>query len=276
MTCQLNTLGSGVATAYTWRVARLTPAVVRTLDILELFVAGEPELTAPEIVARTGFPRTSVHELLKTLVAREYLQRDDRTGTYRLGVHALHLGNAYSAQFDLLSAANLVVRSVAERSGETVSVAVRDGTDVLFLAKVEGRHVMRLPSAIGRRLHAHVTGLGKALLAALSEQEVRELYAGVRELPALTPHSIRRLDALDVELAEVRARDGIAFEVEESTPNIRCVAAPVRDVTGQVVAAFSVSLPIARWPQQPVEYWVDLARGGADELSRQLGYRAAA
>ena len=252
---------------------RLTPAVLRTLDILELFVDGGPELTAPEIAQRTGFPRTSVHELLATLVARDYLQRDARTGAFRLGVRALHLGNAYSARFDLLGAANTVAREIVERSGETASVAVREGAEVLYLAKVEGRDTLRLPSSIGRRLPAHVTGLGKALLAPLSAQQLRDLYPDPGDLPALTARSIRTLDALEAELAEVRARGGIAFEAEESSVGTRCAAAPVRDALGDVVAAISVSVPVARWEQKPVEHWIDLVRGGAADLSEELGYR---
>ncbi|WP_166866731.1 IclR family transcriptional regulator [Salinibacterium sp. ZJ70] len=255
-------------------MARLTPAVMRTFDILELFVDGPAELTAAEIGARTGFPRTSIHELLATLVEREYLVRDPRTGGYRLGVKVLHLGNAYSAQFDLLGAASSAARALAERSGETVSVAVREGSDVLYLAKVEGRDTLRLPSSIGQRLPAHVTGLGKALLASLPRETVRALYPDPDSLPALTPRSIRTLDELERHLDETRDRGGVAFEVEESAADMRCVAAPVRAADASVAAAISISVPLARWAQHPDEHWIALATEAAGELSAQLGYRA--
>ncbi len=247
---------------------------MRTFDILELFIDGPAELTAAEIGTRTGFPRTSIHELLATLVEREYLVRDSRTGGYRLGAKVLHLGNAYSAQFDLLGAANMAARTLAERSGETVSVAVREGSDVLYLAKVEGRDTLRLPSSIGQRLPAHVTGLGKALLAALAPDAVRDLYPEPDSLPALTAHSIRTLDELERHLDATRARGGVAFEVEESAADMRCVAAPVRAADGSVAAAISISVPLARWAQRPDEHWIDLVTEAAAELSGQLGYRA--
>lgn len=252
-------------------MARLTPAVIRTLDILELFLDDGTPLSAPDVVRLTGIPRTSVHELLGTLVARDYLQRDERTGTYRLGVRLLHLGNAYSSRFDMLTAANAVARELATRSGETVSVALREGAEVFYLAKVEGRDNLRLPSSIGQRLPASVTGLGKALLSELPEHKLRELYPDPGNLPALTEHSIRSLDVLEAELAKVR-EEGVAFEREESTPGLRCAAAPVRDASGAIAAAISVSVPVARWEQEPREHWVGLVQQGAAEFSAQLGY----
>lgn len=246
---------------------------MRTLDILELFVDGRAELTGAEIAQLTGIPRTSVHELLATLVEREYLVRDARTGAYRLGVRTLHLGNAYSAQFDLLGTANQAARSLAERIGETASVAVREASDVLYLAKVEGRDTLRLPSSIGQRLPAHLTALGKALLAALPDDAVRALYPEPESLPALTEHSIRTVDGLLEHLEAARARDGVAFEVEESALGMRCVAAPVHGADGSVAAAISVSVPLARWAQHPDEHWVGIAREAAADLSAQLGHR---
>lgn len=257
-------------------MARLTPAVMRTFDILELFVTDGPELAVADILARTEVPRTSLHELLATMVARDYLQRDERTGLYRLGVGNLHLGNAYSSRFDLLAAANTVARDLVDRSGETVSVAVREGANVFYLAKVDGRDSLRLPSSIGQRLPAHLTGLGKALLATLPADALRELYPHPNDLPVLTAHSIRTLADLEADLEDVRARGGVAFESEESTPNLRCAAAPVRDATGVVIAAISVSVPLARWDQSGEAHWVQLALSGAAQLSEQLGYRAPA
>ena len=252
-------------------MARLTPAVLRTLDILELFLDDSASLSAPDVVRRTGLPRTSVHELLATLVAREYLQKDEATGTFRLGVRLLQLGNAYSARFDMLSTANDVARDLAARSGETVSVALLEGGDVFYLAKVESQDNLRLPSSIGQRLPANVTGLGKALLAYASPQSLASRFNDSDNLPRMTEHSIGSLADLEVELARVREQ-GVAFENEESTPMIRCAAAPVRDSSGAVVAAISVSLSKSRWDQHPEEHWVNLVRDGAAHFSALLGF----
>ncbi len=249
---------------------RLTPAVVRTLDILELFLEGDTALSAPEVVRLTGLPRTTVHELLSTLVARDYLQKDT-SGTFRLGVRLLQLGNAYSARFDMLAAANEAARELSSLSGETVSVALLEGADVFYLAKVEARDNLRLPSSIGQRLPANATGLGKVLLAYLSPDTLRGLFPDPDKLPALTPKSIRTLTELEPELARVR-ENGVGLEYEESTPGIMCVAAPVRDATGAVIAAISLSVPAVRWAQRPEHDWAELALHGAARLSSRVGY----
>ena len=173
---------------------RLTPAVLRTLDILELFLDDAEPLTAPEVARRTELPRSTVHELLATLVSRDYLRRDEATGTYALGVRLLQLGNAYSMRFDLLGAANEVARELSARTGETVSVALREGAEVLYLAKIEIREFTVGVSNIGQRLPANCTGLGKALLAAVPEAKLTGLYADPEHLPVMTEHSLSTLE----------------------------------------------------------------------------------
>lgn len=252
-------------------MARLTPAVMRTLDILELFLEAASPLTAPEVARKTGIPRTTVHELLTTLVAREYLVRDEPGTSYRLGVRFLHLGNAYASRFDLLSAANSVAREFADQSGETVNVAVREGANVFYLAKVQGRDNLRLPSSIGQRVPANVTALGKVLLSELPDDTLDALFPDAERLPALTERSITTLNALKSELRGVRER-GVAFEDRESAPDSRCAAAPVRDSAGEIIAAISVSVPVARWDQRPEGHWVQVVQRGAIQLSEQLGY----
>ncbi|PWB97788.1 IclR family transcriptional regulator [Salinibacterium hongtaonis] len=253
-------------------MARLTPAVVRTLDILELFLDGDAPLSAPDVVRLTGLPRTSVHELLATLVARDYLQKDE-SGAYRLGVRLLQLGNAYSSRFDMLTAANEAARELSARLGETVSVAVLEGADVFYLAKVEARDNLRLPSSIGHRLPANATGLGKAMLAYVSPPRLRELFPDASQLPVMTASSIRTLPELEEALAGVR-ESGVAFEREESTPDVSCVAAPVRDSSGAVVAAISLSVPTARFAQRAEDEWADEVRAAAEEFSARLGFAA--
>ena len=254
---------------------RLTPAVLRTLDILELFLDDAEPLTAPEVARRTELPRSTVHELLATLVSRDYLRRDEATGTYALGVRLLQLGNAYSMRFDLLGAANEVARELSARTGETVSVALREGAEVLYLAKIEIREFTVGVSNIGQRLPANCTGLGKALLAAVPETK-RGLYADPEHLPVMTERSLSTLERLEADLRGVRDRGGIAFEHEESQPGVCCAAAQVRGADGEVMAAISVSVPTVRWERQPESHWADLVRASAARLSEQLGHQAAA
>ena len=250
-------------------MARLTPALMRALDILELFVDEDARLNAAEVAAATTLPRSTVHELTTTLVARGYLERE-ADGSFGLGRAALHLGNAYTRQFDLLGVATDVARLTATRTGETCSVGVLQGADVFYLAKVEGEEAMVLASHVGRRVPAHCAGLGKAMLAFLRQDELRARLP--ERLVAFTDHTITTRDELETVLAKTRER-GWAIEREESGYNVACAAAPVRDVRGEVVAALSISVPLRRWDQYGEQHWGDLALEAAATLSTRIGHR---
>lgn len=251
-------------------VARLTPAVVRSLDVLELFLEARHGLTAPEVMQRTGLPRTTVHELLTTLAQRKYLRRDDRTATYHLGLSVFRLGNAFAERLDLHSVGLMVAQSVAEECDETVHVGILEGPDVVYVCKVDSTQSVRMVSRMGGRVPASCTAVGKALLAYVPEPERKKLLR--KGLAKLTPKSITEPHVLANQLDEIRA-SGIAFEAGESNPDVSCVAAPVRDHTGNVIAALSISVPDMRWVQRPREEWGALASAGAARLSSELGFQ---
>ncbi|WP_156723730.1 IclR family transcriptional regulator [Streptomyces apocyni] len=253
-------------------MGRLVPAVTRALDILELFLEGDGTLSAPEVTRRLQLPRTTVHELLTTLAARSYLVPvPEQPGRYRLGVRTYQLGSRYAEQLDLAAEGQRVAREVAETCDETVHVAILEDTDVIYIAKVDSTHAVRMVSAAGRRLPAHCTSVGKMLLAALPADEL-DARLGHNELAAMTPASITDPDALRTALAEIRTR-GIAVEHRESNPDVSCVAAPVRDSAGRVVAALSISVPMIRWNEEREGELAELAAKGAGDLSGRLGHR---
>ncbi|WP_314172418.1 IclR family transcriptional regulator [Streptomyces winkii] len=254
-------------------MGRLVPAVTRALDVLELFLDSEGTLSAPEITRRLRLPRTTVHELVTTLTARSYLEQPpDQPGRYRLGVRGYQLGSRYAEQLDLAAEGQRVARSVADTCDETVHVAILEGRDVIYIAKVDSTHAVRMVSAAGRRLPAHCTSVGKMLLASLPEEELEETLSGAGPLTAMTPASITSPDVLRTALAEVRER-GVAVEQQESNPDVSCVAAPVRDSSGTVVAALSISVPTVRWSEERRAELEGLAVKGAAELSGRLGHR---
>lgn len=253
-------------------MGRIVPAVARACDILELFLQGDGTLSAPEITRRLQLPRTTTHELLSTLTARSYLVPiPEQPGRYRLGVRTYQLGSRYAEQLDLAAEGQNVAREVAETCDETVHVAILEDTDVIYIAKVDSTHAVRMVSAAGRRLPAHCTAVGKMLLAALPEDELDARIEG-RELVGMTPDSITEPDALRAVLAEIRAR-GTASEHRESNPDVSCVAAPVRDRAGRVVAALSISAPMIRWSEEREGELAELAAKGAADLSLRLGHR---
>ena len=253
-------------------MGRLVPAVTRALDILELFLEGDGTLSAPDVIRKLQLPRTTVHELLTTLAARSYLAPvPAQPGRYRLGVRAYQLGSRYAEQLDLAAEGRQVAREVAQTCDETVHVAILEGTDVIYIAKVDSTHAVRMVSAAGRRLPAHCTSVGKMLLASLPQTEL-EVRIAEHEFIAMTPASLTDPEALRTELAGIRER-GIAVEHRESNPDVSCVAAPVRDSAGRVVAAMSISVPMIRWSDEREAELAQLAVKGASALSVRLGHR---
>jgi IclR family transcriptional regulator, KDG regulon repressor len=253
-------------------MGRAVPAVSRALDILELFL-DRPSLSAPEITERLGLPRTTVHELVTTLTERAYLIPTPGQPTrYRLGMRLFQLGSVFADQLDLAAEAREVARAVAAKCDETVHVAVLDGADVVYVAKVDSTHPVRMVSAVGRRLPAHCTGVGKMLLSGLPEDALDARYPRDRELPGMTPQSVTSPARLRAQLDDIR-RSGLSYDECESNESVFCVAAPVYDHTGDMVAGMSISVPSIRWNDERRGAWSALIRDGAAELSQRLGNR---
>jgi DNA-binding IclR family transcriptional regulator len=253
-------------------MGRAVPAVSRALDILELFL-DRPALSAPQITDLLGLPRTTVHELVTTLTERGYLEAVHGAPTrFRLGMRLFQLGSQFADRLDLVREAQEAAAEVAAACDETVHVAVLDATFVVYIAKVDSTHPVRMVSAVGRRLPAHCTGVGKMLLAGLGDEAVDARYPRGGALTAMTPHSI--VSPAKLRAALTRAReDGVAYDDCESNEAVRCVAAPVMDHSGRTIAAMSISVPTIRWTDERRAEWTELIRGGAAQLSRRLGYR---
>jgi IclR family KDG regulon transcriptional repressor len=252
-------------------MGRAVPAVTRALDILELFLDHDT-LSAPDITERLELPRTTVHELVTTLVDRSYLvPLAGQPTRYRLGMRLFQLGGVFAEHLDLAREALEVAQEVAASCDETVHVAVLDGADVVYIAKADSTHPVRMVSAVGRRLPAHCTGVGKMLLSGLSPEALDARYPPGVQLAAMTPNSITSPSRLRGHLREVRER-GVAYDECESNDAVNCTAAPVYDRGGGIVAAMSISVPTFRWNDQVRRDWSELVSGGAARLSQRLGH----
>src|SRR3954468_13722115 len=182
-------------------MSRAVPAASRALDILELFL-DTPVLSAAEVVSALSLPRTTVHELLGTLADRNYLVVvPGQPLRYQLGVRLFQLGSVFAQQLDLAREAQKAATEVAAECDETVHVAILEGTDVIYIARVESTHPVRMISAVGRRLPAHSTGVGKMLLSSLTGDELDALFRDREPLPRVTPRTITSLARLRSELA---------------------------------------------------------------------------
>ena len=242
----------------------------RALRVLDLLTSREQALTFTQIGAALDVPVSSLHGLLRTLVACGWVEYGETTREYALGIRALEAGNAYTRSFDLPDRARPFMPRLRDEIDETVQLAVLDGRYNVYVAKVDGGHALRLASEVGRRLPAHATGLGKVLLASLEPREVTALLGDVR-LERYTDKTMAALPVLRRYLTEVRRR-GYAMDDEEYSVGVRCVAAPVRDSDGRTVAAMSVSVPTARFRPDRRRIALRLLLEATGELSTALGY----
>ena len=216
----------------------------RVLDVLELLADRPQGLTFNEIREALGLPKSSAYALLQTMTARRFLWFDPSTRCYAVGLRTWQTGQSYSALSDLQQAALPHLRAAREALDETVQLAVLDGTDNVYVGTVDSEQKLALASRVGARLPAYATGLGKALLSGLDDDEVRRRFTGVA-FHRFTPATIGDVDRLVAELAGVRRR-GYASDRGEYTAGVSCVAVPVHDAAGGVCAAMSVSVPQVR------------------------------
>ncbi len=242
----------------------------RALMVLELLTRSEWPLSFAEIGAELEYPRSSLFGLLKTLQDRHWVALDEQTRRYSLGIRTMEAGNAYLRSIDLVQLAQPQMVQVRDGIEETVQLSVLDGRFNVYLGKVEGKQSLRLASEIGRRLEAHTTALGKMMLAGLSDDELNRLFAGI-ELEAFTPYTITDFDQLKLELIRTRQR-GYATDDEEHTRGVRCVALPIRNDRGQMVAGLSVSFPTVRYTDEQAHIARELLSEAVTAISRELGY----
>ncbi|HRE28289.1 MAG TPA: IclR family transcriptional regulator [Anaerolineales bacterium] len=246
-------------------------SALRVLDVFELLVQHPDGLALSQICTALDVPKSSAHALLRTLVSRGYLRVGRRERTYRLGPALFEIGSAYLSSTDLVSDGQVIVSEIARTCDETVHLAVLDGSDVLYLVKEEGTRTVRMVSAVGKRFPAYGTGVGKVLLSFLSDDDLAQRFPTGANLPALTPRTITDPQTLRAELATIRAR-GYAFDHEESTPGLCCVAAPVYGATGGVVAGVSVSVPNVRFSPGRRDELLALVLAQTQRLSMILGF----
>jgi DNA-binding IclR family transcriptional regulator len=216
-------------------------SAARALDLLDEIAANGPG-TQLQLSTRLQIPKSSLHALLRTMVDRGWLQTDPTGSVYQLGIHSLVVSSAYLDGDQVLARAASVLDEVAGATGETVHLGRLDGHDVIYTAKRESMHPLRMHSAVGRRLPAYATSLGRALLAELPLEQRRDMVP--ESINAITAKTTTDKDAV-LDIIERATVQGFATESEESCLGVRCfgVALPF---TSHAVDALSVAVPISR------------------------------
>lgn len=218
----------------------IVQSVARAFSILELFDARTTALTVAEVAERTGLNRATAHRFCQTLITLGYLQD---VGNRRVspGARAVSLAAAALASWSLPDLAMPHLVKLQEQTGEAVNMAVLDGTEVVYVVRLLAHHLIALRLAVGSRLPAYATSLGRAILAFLPEQEAADILRR-SDRCRLTPNTVTGIRALTQRLRVVRER-GYAVNDGELAVGLRGFAAPVLDRRGRPVAAVNISLP---------------------------------
>lgn len=248
-------------------------AVDRVIAILDELAAGPEEKGDVALSEKLGLHKSTVHRLLAVLARRGLVERKAGAAKYTLGWRVFELGMAAASQLDILDRSRPYVARLVELTGETAHLGILRQDAVVSLVNVESRHTVRTPATVGRRIPLHCTSQGKALLAFLPPDALERRLKG-HKFTAHARNTITNRAQFLAELSSIADR-GYAVDNEEFEAGLRCVAAPVRDHTGCVIAAISIAGPsfrvtMARLPQ----FSRDVMRVAGD-LSAALGYESA-
>ncbi|KPY86799.1 IclR family transcriptional regulator [Pseudomonas syringae pv. tagetis] len=248
-----------------------TQTLLRGLGVVQAVAGGARDLK--EIARLIGTTRSTTHRLASCLVEERYLRVVPQVG-YLLGPKLIELGFQAREEVPLAILARPYLDRLSELTGDTVHLAVREGDDVLYLHKNPGRNGPEMRSRVGHRMPLVRTGIGKALLLDSSLTEWQQLYdasqPGTGRNPLWPAHEQQTWEQLQVRREEY-VQGGYAFDLEDNEPSIRCVAAPVRDASKQIVAGISVASTVPYMPLEKMAELVPLIKEIAAQLSADLG-----
>ncbi|MBA3449960.1 MAG: IclR family transcriptional regulator [Chloroflexia bacterium] len=251
--------------------AETVQSVDRALAIVELLLRAGAPRTVREVAAGTGINRTTAHRLLASLHRRGWIERVPDSGGFRPSLRYLALVRASLDDRDFLDEVRPTMERLAQLSRETVHLGVLDNHEILHIAKVDSPETVGVSSRIGTRATPHVTGLGKALLAAGSDAELETYITHAPQQPSSSPET-SPIDAVSLraDIHLTRAR-GYSIDEGESSPGVRCLAVAVRGVDNRPIFALSLTGPSGRFTPERLEACVPEMLTAARTLTAHFG-----
>jgi DNA-binding IclR family transcriptional regulator len=241
---------------------RRSKTVANATRLLHALGQNGSPMGVTELATQLSLGRSTVHLLLQTLCDARFVEVDDDTGRYRIGVGAFEVGTAALEHLRLGVHLDPPMERLAELSREAVSLAIRSGDRAVIVKRFESTHVLRADIRVGTRMPLHASASGKCLLAGLPGEKIDELFPGQR-LPDVTPETLQTKRELLREVERVRQR-GYALNRNEFLLGVAAAAVPVHDGEGRVHAALSIAGPTARFD---AEGWVERLTRTAEEMS---------
>jgi IclR family transcriptional regulator, KDG regulon repressor len=245
-------------------------ALDRALDILDSFSLQQSQLSLTEIAERGNLPLSTAKRLVSVLEERGFLEQVPESDTYRIGIRAFEVGSIYIQSTTIEAEAHPSLERLAQKCQQTANLGVMNRGEVVHIAVVAPDRPIRYFARLGEREQAYYTGLGKALLSDHSDEEL-DLYASSTQLVARTRRTITTPELLKMHIQEVRQR-GFAMDDEESVVGLRCIAAPIRNAKGEIVAAVSISGASFEFSEDVLADYIESVKAAASEISTRLGY----
>lgn len=246
-------------------------SLVRGLNLLERLAENPGGLALSDAAEQADLAPSTTHRLLQALQGQGFVTQDNELGVWKIDVKTFRIGNSFLEARDFVGTTRPSLRRLTTRTGETANLGVRDGATVVFLAQSESPQMMRMITRLGSRAPLHASGVGKALMAWLPDDELERIFAE-RGLERVTGNTLHTPASVRADLAEVRRR-GFACDREEHAIGLHCVAACLHDEQGIPLAAISVSGPVARIPEARLPELGELVRETAAEITAHLGGR---
>lgn len=246
-------------------------SLARAFSILEEVARSRDGINLAELSRKVGLHNSTTFHLVKTMVSLGYIRQIKDDKRYRIGRPLFALAANALDEIEMVSLATPVLEDLSRETGESGHFAVPMGDSVVVIARTAGAGAFQLTERVGVVRPAHCTALGKVILAALKPEQLDGFFKRV-ELAPVTPNSITDAAALRKNIEDVR-QSGIAFDDGEFNPEVRCIAVPVKDFTGQIMGAVGISGPIWRLNIQALQGRAQVVQAAARRLSAEFGAR---
>lgn len=250
---------------------RYIQSIERAADVLELFLASNQELSVKEMSEKLGLSKSTIHGIIKTLEYRGYLQQNSDDLKYRLGLKLFELGNKVSNHFDIGKIARPIMKDLVEKLTETVHLVVFERGEVIYIEKLDGPRSLRIYSQVGKRAPIHCTGVGKAILAFQDEEEADRLLE-IEKLQSFTEYTMTDIAEIKSHLQIIRGQ-GYSIDDEEIELGLKCVAAPIFNHQGEVIAAISCAAPKVRLTEEKLAEVINEIKQAALVISTNMGFK---
>ncbi|MFU2047436.1 DNA-binding transcriptional regulator KdgR [Avibacterium gallinarum] len=245
-------------------------SVLKVFGIVDA-LSEQKEIGVTELAQRVMMSKSTIYRFLQTMKTLGIVAQEGETDKYRLTLKLFEISARALEYVDLIDLANKEMEAISKQTGETLHLGALDGSEIIYLHKIDSTYSLRMYSRVGRRNPSYSTAIGKVLLSALSDEEVENLLKEV-EFVQHTENTLKNIDELKQELALIRQQH-YAEDKEEQEVGLHCVAAPIYDRLGHIVAAISVSLPLVRFEKENLAHLVEMLHQAGRNVSKQLGYQ---